>query len=76
MSDGAELRSLAREVRGLLDACGREANTSEEGRLWSGPNATDVRGTLGTWRTRLDAMATDLETEATARGADGAIGPR
>ncbi|MFG2722962.1 hypothetical protein ACGFW5_32375 [Streptomyces sp. NPDC048416] len=58
----AELRSLADHVESLMDQP-RTYSTSTM-KTWAGPNATDVRGKLSSWRTTCSTVAESLRTEA------------
>ncbi|MBT2451326.1 hypothetical protein J7F03_30505 [Streptomyces sp. ISL-43] len=76
-TDDAQLRSLADDLRKLLDepveiAADRAAK-SDEG--WKGPTADRVRGELGVCKTRLGPMAGQLDKEA-AKRKENATGPK
>jgi hypothetical protein len=64
-TDAQRLRALAKDFRELLDEPRGIANGEQARASWQGPNATDVRGQLRVWRSRLDIMADAIEQEAT-----------
>lgn len=62
-SKASSLRALATHVESLPD----DAKTYASGTMseWSGPNAEDVRGQLGNWKTTCQSVAGNLRDEAT-----------
>ncbi|MGW0361887.1 hypothetical protein [Streptomyces sp. NPDC002990] len=56
------LRALADHIEKMMDAP-RTFSTGEM-KTWEGPNATDVRGKLNTWRTTCGTVAKSLREEA------------
>ncbi|PJM99184.1 hypothetical protein CG740_31690 [Streptomyces sp. CB01201] len=58
----AALRSLADLVESLMDAPRTHSVTTMKS--WAGPNATDVRGKLNSWRTTCSTVAHSLRAEA------------
>lgn len=58
------LRQLAEDVRDLLD----DAKTYVENQMedWQGPNRDDVAGSLTTWKTECESVATELENLASS----------
>ncbi|MEV4924396.1 hypothetical protein [Streptomyces roseoverticillatus] len=61
-SRAASLRSLADHVESLVSKPRTYATTSMK--KWSGPNADDTRGKLGTWNTTCQTVAKALREEA------------
>jgi hypothetical protein len=64
----AALRSLADHVESLMDRPRNHSTTTMK--TWAGPNATDVRGKLNSWRTTCSTVAQSLRTEAQHVGQD------
>ncbi|MER5563800.1 hypothetical protein ACWCWQ_07910 [Streptomyces sp. NPDC001571] len=63
LNDRAQaLRLLAEHVESLVDQP-REYGTTAM-KSWAGPNATDVRGRLDSWRTTCSTVARSLRAEA------------
>ncbi|MCT9089150.1 hypothetical protein N4G70_09740 [Streptomyces sp. ASQP_92] len=58
----AALRQLADHVESLMDQPRTFSTTTMK--TWGGPNATDVRGKLNSWRTTCSTVAQSLRTEA------------
>ncbi|MEU7604690.1 hypothetical protein AB0B78_38530 [Streptomyces sp. NPDC040724] len=56
------LRSLADHIEKMMETP-RNFSTGEM-KTWEGPNATDVRGKLGTWHTTCGTVAKSLREEA------------
>ncbi|MGW2817725.1 hypothetical protein [Streptomyces sp. NPDC001415] len=56
------LRSLADHVESLMDAPRTHSTTTMK--AWAGPNATEVRGKLNSWRTTCSTVAESLRSEA------------
>ncbi|MFF4220634.1 hypothetical protein B7P34_19895 [Streptosporangium nondiastaticum] len=57
-----KLNSLADHIESLVDKPRTYATTSMK--TWSGPNADDTRGKLGTWKTTCQTVARALREEA------------
>ncbi|MFD3539752.1 hypothetical protein ACFWUQ_09665 [Streptomyces sp. NPDC058662] len=56
------LRSLADHIEKMMDQP-RDFSTGQM-KTWEGPNATDVRGKLSTWKTTCGTVAKSLREEA------------
>ncbi|MGW6703703.1 hypothetical protein ACWGDE_02240 [Streptomyces sp. NPDC054956] len=56
------LRSLADHIEKMMDAPQRFSTGQMQ--TWEGPNATDVRGKLGTWKSTCATVAKSLREEA------------